>query len=77
METKKQGILGLLPMPLVCNHNNTLTPNYSSQKSLVYFESSLKPITFEQKLNYTEVFRQTDISGKHKKPILQIQKKLQ
>ena len=29
----------------------TLTPNYSSQKSLIYFESSLKPITFEQKLN--------------------------
>ncbi|HOR40113.1 MAG TPA: hypothetical protein PLK02_06375 [Paludibacteraceae bacterium] len=26
-------------------------PKHGSQKSLVYFESSLKPITFEQKLN--------------------------
>ncbi len=42
METKKQGILGLLPMPIVCNNNNTLNPKYSSQKSRVYVESSLK-----------------------------------
>ena len=52
-------------------------PKHGSQKSLVYFESSLKPITLDQKLNYMEVFRQTDVRCKHKKPILQIQKKLQ
>jgi len=33
-------------------------------KSPLYFESSLKPIKFEQKLNYTEVFRQTVVMGK-------------
>ncbi|HNZ85778.1 MAG TPA: hypothetical protein PKN90_05560 [Paludibacteraceae bacterium] len=31
-------------------------PKHGRQKSLVYFESSLKRLTFEQKLNYTEVF---------------------
>ena len=35
--------------------------------SPLYFESSLKPIKFEQKLNYTEAFRQTDVMRKFMK----------